>query len=109
MVQDIILTRLRLGFDSLSATMSLQDGVQKIVVFVERMKKLGIEMELSSNYPWLYLHKVNGNHVTEKFQSDGHYTIAFGPIRTGEQYKFTDIGKMFDIIRKYRCINTVVI
>ncbi len=33
--------------------------------FVNRLKKIGINVQLSSNYPWLYLYRVNRKKVTE--------------------------------------------
>ena len=31
----------------------------EITVFVERLKKIGITIELAGNIPWIYLDKVN--------------------------------------------------
>jgi hypothetical protein len=74
-------------------------------VFVERMKKLGIDVELSGNYPWIYIDKINGKRVTEKFKGNHGFTIAFLPIRKEQQMKFTDIGEIFKLIRKYAVKN----
>lgn len=74
----------------------------KIKIFVERLQKLGITVELSSNYPWLYMTKVNGKTVTEKFQANHGFTIAFLPIRINQELKFTNITEIFKIIRKYK-------
>jgi len=73
-----------------------------ITVFVERLKKIGIEVKLFGNYPWVYLHEVNGRLVVEKQNSDHYFTLAFLPIKLGdEEIKFTDLDNTFKIIRKY--------
>jgi len=71
-------------------------------IFVARMEKLGVKLELSSNYPWVYLDKVNGNTVDDKFRSDHYFTIGFMPIRFNGEFKFTDLNEIFKVIRKYR-------
>lgn len=75
---------------------------KKLEVFINRMKKLNIEIELMGNYPWIYLDKVNGHKVKERFQGNHGFTIAWSPIRVGHELNFTDITKIFEIIRKYR-------
>jgi len=71
---------------------------------VPRLKKIGINVELIGNYPWIYLEKVNGNRVKkEDFYLGNHgFTIAFYPIRKDQVMELTDIPKVFEIIRKYR-------
>ena len=66
------------------------------------LKRIGIDVTLLSNFPWIYLDTVNGMRVTEKFHSDHGFTIAFIPIKKDKILKFTDIGKIFEILRKYR-------
>ena len=34
--------------------------MNEINIFVERLKKIGIQIELVGNVPWIYLNKVNG-------------------------------------------------
>lgn len=72
----------------------------KLNIFVARLKSIGIDIELSANYPWIYLDKVNGKKVTERFHAEHGFTIAFLPIK-GEELRFTDITEIFKIIRKY--------
>lgn len=75
--------------------------MNKLDSFVERLKKIGIKLELISNFPWIYLYKVNNNVVKEKLNSNYGFTVAFSPIRENQNIKFTDISKIFKIIRKY--------
>ena len=78
----------------------------KIKIFVERLKKIGIEIELHGNYPWIYLHSVNGNIVKEKLHSEYAFTIAWMPIRNDQELRFIDEQyKIFEIIRKYYKMN----
>ena len=76
------------------------DGLDK---FIFRMNKIGIDIKLIANYPWIYIDKINNIKVIEKFQGNHGFTIAFLPIRTDQQLDFTDIGEIFKLIRKY-CI-----
>ena len=69
--------------------------------FIERLKKIGIEMELVGNYPWIYIDKINGKRVTERFEGNHGFTIAFLPIRSDQEMEFTDIDEIFKLIKKY--------
>jgi hypothetical protein len=71
---------------------------------VPRLKKIGINVELVGNYPWIYLEKVNGNRVKREdfFLGNHGFTIAFLPIRKDQKMELTDIKKVFEIIRKYK-------
>ena len=68
---------------------------------VPRLRKIGIDVELISNIPWIYLRKVNGNTVKERFEGNHGFTIAFLPLK-GQKMELTDITEIFKIIRKYR-------
>lgn len=71
---------------------------------IPRLQKIGINIELSGNYPWIYLEKVNDHRVKEEdyFKGNHGFTIAFYPIRNGQKMELTDISKVFEIIRKYK-------
>ena len=79
--------------------------MNEVEIFINRMKRIGIELELASNYPWIYLEKVNGNAVQpEDWINANHgYTIAWSPVRNGQDYRLDyDWKEMFRIIRKYK-------
>jgi hypothetical protein len=78
--------------------------MNEIQIFINRLKKIGIELELEGNVPWVYLKSVNGNRVREIDYNANHgYTIAWYPVRLGnEPHLDEDIKRTFDIIRKYR-------
>jgi hypothetical protein len=69
--------------------------------FIERLKKIGIEVELVGNYPWIYIDKINGKRVTERFEGNHGFTIAFLPLKD-QKMELTDITEIFKIIRKYK-------
>lgn len=66
------------------------------------MQKIGIDVNLISNYPWIYIHTINGKIVTEKFHAKHGFTIAFLPVMQNDNLKFTDIDEIFKLIRKYK-------
>ena len=79
--------------------------MNEVEIFINRLKRIGIELELSSNYPWIYLEKVNGNQVLpEDWINANHgYAIAYGPVRVDQDYSLDyDRKEMFRIIRKYK-------
>ena len=76
--------------------------MKNLTIFVERLKKIGIEVTMIGNYPWVYLDTVNGKKVKERFQGNHGFTIAFLPIRKTQELGFTDIKEIFKIIRQYR-------
>jgi len=74
----------------------------KITRFVERLKKIGIEVKLVSNYPWVYINEICGVRVKEKFEGNHGFTLIFLPVRNDSPpSEFTDISEIFKLIRKY--------
>jgi hypothetical protein len=76
--------------------------VDKITRFVERLKKIGIEVKLQGNFPWVYIDEICGIRVTERFAANHGFTIIFLPGRNDSPVsEFTDITEIFKLIRKY--------
>ena len=73
----------------------------KITVFIGRLQKIGVEVKLSGNYPWIYIERINGKSVTETFQANHGFTLAFTPIKKGKEIEFTDITEIFKLLRNY--------
>jgi len=74
----------------------------KIKVFVERLKKLGIEIKLQGNFPWVYIDEICGIKVKERFEGNHGFTLIFLPVRNDSPpSEFTDITEIFKLIRKY--------
>lgn len=76
--------------------------MDKIAIFIERLRKIDIDVTLVGNFPWIYIDTINGLKVKEKFQAEHGFTVAFLPIRKGQEINFTDIAKIFKLIRKYK-------
>lgn len=75
--------------------------MKKLEIFIIRMKKLNINIELLGNYPWIYINTINGKRVKETFEAEHGFTIAFSPIRKDQKLEFTNISEIFKLIRKY--------
>ena len=78
--------------------------MNEIEIFVNRLKKIGIEVELVGNIPWIYLHKVYGNIVqNEDYNANHGYTVAWYPVRIDQEPHLDyDLKRTFEVIRKYR-------
>jgi hypothetical protein len=68
--------------------------------FVERLKKIGVNVELIGNYPWIYLDKINGKKVKGTFMANHGFTVFFLGIRPGQPNTITNISVVFDKIRE---------
>lgn len=66
---------------------------------IARLSKIGITLDLVANYPWIYIRKINGKLVTEKYLANHGFTIAF---INGADGKLTELKEIFKIIRKYK-------
>jgi hypothetical protein len=75
--------------------------MENLQTLINRLKKNNINLELISNYPWIYLCKVNGKQVKEKHLSKYGYTIGFMPFNKNKSFNFTELSQLFKIIRKY--------
>jgi len=79
--------------------------IDNIKLFGDRLKKLGIEVELAGNYPWIYLDKVNGKKVEGKFLGNHGFTAFFLTNNRDNPYKITDTKIVFRKIREMIKIN----
>jgi hypothetical protein len=74
----------------------------KITRFVERLKKIGIDVKLSGNFPWVYIDEIGGKRGTERFEANHGFTLIFLPGRNDSPpSEFTDITEIFKLVRKY--------
>ena len=81
---------------------STKISTDKLDVFVKRLKKIGIDVKLAGNFPWIYLDKICGMKVSETFQANHGFTVMFLPGRNDSPpSEFTDITEIFKLIRKY--------
>jgi hypothetical protein len=65
--------------------------------FVRRLKKIGVDVQLVGNYPWVYLDSVNGRKVQEKFYANHGFT-AF--VVKSNKVVWSDRRKVFKKIRE---------
>lgn len=77
--------------------------------FVNRLKKIGVNVELVGNFPWVYLDKVNGTKVSGKLHGNHGFTVFFTAIRPGEPDKITDIPLIFKKIRETLTCSSAVV
>jgi hypothetical protein len=75
--------------------------MNKLSVFVDRLKWVGVDIKLTANYPWVYIDEINGNRVTEMYQGNHGFTLGFEPIKPDGEFTFTDLSEIFKLIRKY--------
>jgi hypothetical protein len=79
--------------------------MNEVIKFKERLEKIGIEIELMVNIPWIYLESVNGNKIKpEDWANANHgHCIAWYPIKIGDEMKLNwqDMDLTFKLIRKY--------
>jgi hypothetical protein len=69
--------------------------MQIITKLHDRLLAIGIETEYSLNAPWIYLDTVNGKRITENFQGNHGFTVAF----SSRPYQLTDRKHIFKTIR----------
>jgi len=75
--------------------------MDKVERFVKRLARIDIDVKIAVNAPWIYLTHINGKKVKETFMGNHGFTIAFYPIRHNEPLRFTNIGEIFKLIRRY--------
>lgn len=71
-----------------------------ITTFINRLHKIGVDVELIGNYPWVYLDKVNGKKVKGTFEADHGFTAFWMPVRVDQKIRMTDITVVFNKIRE---------
>lgn len=92
----------KFGTYTMETRNSTKISTDKLGVFIERLKKLGIEVKLSGNFPWVYINEICGIRVTERFEANHGFTVMFLPGRNDSPpSEFTDITEIFKLIRKY--------
>lgn len=71
----------------------------KLSTFVNRLKRIGIYIEMSVNYPWVYLTRVDDHWIKEKRDSDWGFVLGYS--KGGGNIDMLDTKELFNIIRKY--------
>jgi hypothetical protein len=70
--------------------------------FVRRLKRIGIDVQLSANAPWVYLDSVNNQVLMgELFMANHGFTAFWLPVHEGRDIVFTDRRKVIAKVREY--------
>jgi hypothetical protein len=77
--------------------------------FGSRLKKIGINVQLGGNFPWIYLDKINDVKVEETYQARHGFAAFFltqhpldeRKINFTTKIRFSDRKEVFKLIRKY--------
>jgi hypothetical protein len=74
-----------------------------LTILKNRLSKIGIEIEMSLNLPWIYLDRINGIRVRREDFTENHgFNLAWYPIREGEQICLAEDPKtIINLIRRY--------
>jgi len=75
--------------------------MEQLEILKKRLAKIWIEVEFIANYPWIYLYKINGKLVKERYEAKHGFTVAFLPVRRDRPFHFTDLSEIFKLIRRY--------
>ena len=71
-----------------------------ITRFMRRLKRIGIDVQLSANVPWVHLDSVNGIEVTELFKAEHGFTAFWLPVNVGQDIVFFDRRAVFAKVRE---------
>jgi hypothetical protein len=74
-----------------------------ITTLKNRLSRIGIEIEMSLNLPWIYLDRINGIRVRREDFTENHgFNLAWYPIREGERIRLAEDPKtIINLIRRY--------
>ena len=75
--------------------------MEQLETLKKRLDKIGIEVEFIANLPWIYLYKINGQLVKERYEDEHGFRIAFLPVIQDKPFHFTELNVIFKLIRKY--------
>jgi len=74
--------------------------------FVRRLERIGVNVALRANYPWIYLDTVNGSKVTGEFMAEHGFTAFFSSI---DGIRFSNRRAVFAKIRQMLAFEQYVI
>lgn len=74
--------------------------MKELETLVNRLRKIGIDITFLGNFPWVYVDKINGKKVVEKYNSDHGFVL--GLLTLAGKLQFSDLSELFKIIRKYK-------
>lgn len=74
--------------------------MEKLIQLHRRLEKLNIQFICWTNYPWVYISKINKHIITEKLDSEHGFVIGYLNTNTLE-FEFYNTTELFKLIRKY--------
>jgi hypothetical protein len=88
----------------------LRQSTNLLESFVHKLKRIGIEVELIGNAPWIYLRSVNGKPVQGKYLGNHGFTAFFMATKMNDPvpFHFSDSSIVFDKIRETLCQEEIV-
>lgn len=72
--------------------------MNSVISLRNRLEKIGVDIVIHINAPWIYMHSVNGSRVKETYLGNHGFTIAF----TSNDAHLTNTSEIFRVIRKYK-------
>ena len=75
--------------------------MEQLKTLKKRLGRVGIDVEFAANFPWIYLYRINGKLVKERYKAEHGFTIAFLPARRDKPFHFTELNVIFKLIRNY--------
>ncbi len=79
-------------------------GVQALERVTTRLTKIGIEIELMGNVPWVYLRSVNGITVTEKKNARHGYCIDYKTDKRHLNFRKDLFAKVRELLGKEKTL-----
>lgn len=78
--------------------------MNKLEILINRLNKIEIKIEIISNFPWIYLHKINNIFVKEiTFDSNHGFNIAYLTMNhKSDEYVLVNTTEMFKLIKKHK-------
>lgn len=79
--------------------MNKENPYEPLDIFIRRLRKIGVEVKLAANWPYIYLSEINGKKVTERLNASHGFNVAWLTMKEG--VKFDEIEETFKLLRKY--------
>lgn len=82
-------------------TLNYPEKYRSLIIFVERLRKLNIEIELVSNFPLVYITKINKKSVLENLNSEHGFVIGYFSHKENWEYVFSNLKETFNLIKRF--------
>jgi hypothetical protein len=66
----------------------------------KRLEKLNIKFACWTNYPWVYIYRINEHVVSEKYGSEHGFVIGYLNPHV-QKFEFNNTSELFRLIRNY--------